>query len=424
MDNTSFLQRDRSSIWHPYSQHGLHPFTLPVKSARGAYLHLEDGTQVLDGISSWWVNLHGHAHPEIAEAIHRQAKKLEHVIFSGFTHEPAINLAEILLDATKRRGALYSKVFYSDNGSTAVEAALKMAYQYHQNRGERSRQKFIALRHSYHGDTLGAMAVSEPEGFHQVFRKLLPRVEFVDADDLDQLERLISAEPDGYAAFIFEPMVQGAGGMKMYAADYLKDAISLCQRFGVLTIGDEVFTGFYRTGKCFAFEHAGVAPDLLCLSKGITGGFLPLAVTLATEGGFSAFVSDEVSRAFLHGHSYTANPIACAAAIESWRLLQEPDCLARVEMISRMTQKHVQRLGKARGVKASRSLGTIGAIELESHQNYMSGTSLTWMQRAVKRGVLLRPLGNVLYAVPPYCLDETEVNNIYETMEELIHEWV
>jgi adenosylmethionine-8-amino-7-oxononanoate aminotransferase len=414
--------RDRSAIWHPYSQHGLHSFALPVKSAKGAYLELEDGTQVLDGISSWWVNLHGHAHPRIADAIHRQAGKLEHVIFSGFTHEPAVQLAEVLLEATARKGAQYSKVFYSDNGSTAVEAALKMAYQYHQNMGVRSRQKFIALKHSYHGDTLGAMAVSEPEGFHQVFRKILPRVDFVEAGDLVQLERLLSLEPAGYAAFIFEPMVQGAGGMRMYGAEYLRNAVSLCRERDVLTIGDEVFTGFHRTGTCFAFEHGGVAPDLLCLSKGITGGFLPLAVTLATEDMFSAFVSKEMSQAFLHGHSYTANPIACAAALESWQLLQDPECLARIEMISSVTQKLIRRLANARGVSSARCLGTVGAVELETRQSYMSGSSQSWMQRAVKRGVLLRPLGNVLYAVPPYCTKEEELVRIYETMEELIDE--
>lgn len=424
MRETSLIQRDRSAIWHPYSQHGLHPLSLPVKSARGAYLELEDGARVLDGISSWWVNLHGHSHPKIAAAIHEQAQKLEHVIFSGFTHEPAVRLAEVLLNATTQRGGKYSKVFYSDNGSTAVEAALKMAYQFYQNRREKTRQKFIALKHSYHGDTLGAMAVSEPEGFHQIFRKILPRVEFVDAGDLDQLERLLSDEPGDYAAFIFEPMIQGAGGMRVYDAKYLSEAVSLCQRYGVLTIGDEVFTGFYRTGKCFSFEHCGIAPDLLCLSKGITGGFLPLAVTLATEDVFSAFVSDELSRAFLHGHSYTANPIACAAALESWGLLQEPECLSRIEMISSVTRKHVQRLAKERGVRSARCLGTVGAVELETPQTYLSGTSQSWMQRAVKRGVLLRPLGNVLYAVPPYCLEETEVTRVYETMEELIHEWI
>lgn len=424
MSDAALIQRDRAVLWHPYSQHGLHPYALPVKSGQGAYLELEDGTQILDGISSWWVNLHGHSHPKIAKAVYRQAGKLEHVIFSGFTHRPAVELAETLLDATGRRGGQYSKVFYSDNGSTAVEAALKMSYQFHQNRGENSRQKFIALRHSYHGDTLGAMAVSEPDGFHQVFRKILPRVDFVDADDLSQLERLITLEPRGYAAFIFEPMIQGAGGMQVYSSEYLREAISLCRQHGILTIGDEVFTGFYRTGKCFAFEHAGIAPDLLCLSKGITGGFLPLAVTLAKEEIFSAFVSNHLSTAFLHGHSYTANPIACAAALESWRLLHETESLDRIAKISSETKSHIERLAKRSGVKSVRALGTIGAVELENQQTYMSGTSQAWMQRAVKRGVLLRPLGNVLYAVPPYCLEESELHKIYEIMEELIDEWV
>ncbi len=430
LSKTILEQRDHAAIWHPYSQHGLYPFTVPVVSASGAYLKIaskdgsDGGIDVLDAISSWWVNLHGHAHPRISKAIFDQSQVLEHVIFSGFTHEPAVQLSELLIRATRRVQAKFSKVFFSDNGSTAVEAALKIAYQYHQNRGETTRQKFIALKNSYHGDTLGAMAVSEPDGFHRPFRRILPPVDFVEPDCIEQIEALLAKDPGAYAAFIFEPAVQGAGGMRMYRADYLKAAMELCRRYGVLTIGDEVFTGFYRTGKCFAFEHVGSAPDLLCLSKGITGGFLPLAVTLATDEVFSVFLSKKMEHAFLHGHSYTANPLACAAAIESWKLLQETECQERMDTISSRTQMHVNRLKRIRGVRTARCLGTIGAVELESDQTYFSGTSHEWMQRAIKRGVLLRPLGNVLYAVPPYCVTAAEVDRIYETMEELIHETV
>jgi adenosylmethionine-8-amino-7-oxononanoate aminotransferase len=418
---SSLVERDRKVIWHPYSQHGLNRAILPVASAQGAYLKLSDGREILDAISSWWANIHGHSHPRIVKAIEKQSSTMEHVIFSGFTHEPAVQLAETLVQYPPLSKIGMSRVFYSDNGSTAVEVALKMAYQFHANRGHKGRKRFIALKNSYHGDTLGAMAVSEPEGFHTVFRPLMPAVDFIDVGNLDQLQQLLDQSPESHAAFIFEPLVQGAAGMQIYDASFLIDAVELCRSKGVLTIADEVFTGFFRTGKCFAFEHARIKPDLVCISKGITGGFLPLAVTLATEEIFEAFVSQEIRTAFLHGHTYTANPITCAAALESWEILQSSECRAKVELLTTLTQKHIEKFKDHSRVQSARCIGTIGAVELRADQmNYFSSKTSSIMDFALERNVLLRPLGSVVYAVPPYCCTEQEISRIYQVMGELL----
>jgi adenosylmethionine---8-amino-7-oxononanoate aminotransferase len=415
---SSWVGRDRELLWHPYTQHGLGREILPVRSGQGAWLELEDGRRVLDAISSWWVNVHGHSHPAIVRAIQEQASRLEHVLFAGFTHEPAVRLAEALIGAAREAGARSTRVFYSDNGSTAVEAALKMAYQFHSNRGEKGRTGFLALRGSYHGDTLGAMAAGDPEGFHSIFRPLMPAVDFVDPGDLPALEEMIARKGTGLAAMIVEPLVQGASGMRMYPPEFLRKASALCRQAGILFICDEVFTGFFRTGTCFAFEQAAIAPDLVTLSKGITGGFLPLAVTLATEEVFDAFKGTDIRQAFLHGHSYTANPIACAAALASWRLLQEPECQRRIARIAEVTRERISALARHPGIKAARSLGTIGAIEIGQGGYFTSGTR-DLAREAIERGVLLRPLGETLYSVPPYCVTDQELGLLFDAMEAL-----
>lgn len=414
----SLVERDKRVLWHPYTQHGLESPLLPIQSASGAYLKLSNGQEVLDGISSWWVNLHGHSEPRIVRAIQNQASQLEHVLFAGMTHEPAVRLAETLLHYPPIQQAGLARVFYSDNGSTAVEVALKMAFQSHLNQGNKGRDRFLALSNAYHGDTFGAMAVGEPTGFHSPFRKLLPQVDFIAPGDLDALKSALEQKGRQYAGFIFEPLVQGAAGMKMYTADYLKQAVELCQAEQILTICDEVFTGFFRTGKCFAFEYGGIRPDILCLSKGITGGFLPLAVTLASEAVFESFLFKDVRKAFLHGHSYTANPIACAAALESWDILQSSECQYRIQRICETTQESMALFNGHSLVKNVRSLGTIGVVEVIEdlgHDYYTSGLS-TLRQFAIERGVFIRPLGNVIYSVPPYCLSPTEVGKIYQTI--------
>lgn len=415
------VERDRKVIWHPYTQHGLARENLPVVSAEGAFLILEDGTKILDAISSWWVNLHGHGHPVIAAAIAGQARTMEHVLFAGFTHEPAVRLAELLLEGAQSNGNRFARAFFSDNGSTAVEAALKMAFQFHLNRGDQKRSRFLALRHSYHGDTFGAMAVGEPTGFHAPFRKLLAPVDFIETSDLEGLQKRLEDQGSEYAAFIFEPLIQAAAGMKVHGAEFLQEAIKHCREKGILTIADEVFTGFYRTGALFASHRAEIDPDLMCLSKGISGGFLPLAATLASQEIYEAFRSTEMRSAFLHGHSYTANPIACAAAVASWGLLQAEETHRRIEAISEKTKARVTALSKK--LKNARSLGTIGAVEISNGGTYFNSRSQGIFDRALRRGVLLRPLGNVIYAVPPYCCTDEEIDRIYDVIEEISHEF-
>lgn len=426
MPNSAISALDREFVWHPYTQHATEGEALPVRAAAGAWLELEDGRKILDAISSWWVNLHGHGHPEMADAIGAQAHALEQVIFAGFTHAPAARLAATLVEAARARNLPLDKVFYSDNGSTAVEVALKLAFQAHYNRGATGRTRFIALSGAYHGDTLGAMAVGEPDGFHAFFRPLLPPVDFVPPDDLAALEQLLAAREDQHAAFIFEPLLQGAGGMRIYSAEYLRAAADLCRAAGIYLIADEVFTGFHRTGPWLACELAGVQPDLVCLSKGLTGGFLPLGVTLATKSIYEAFLHDEKSRAFLHGHSFTGSPLACAAALTSWEILQRAETQARIKAIAVQTAGHLAELARHRAVTVTRQLGTVGVIELKLPPGEKPGYFSTLAPRlragALARGVLLRPLGNVLYAVPPYCVRDEELAMIYRVMAELAEE--
>ena len=417
---SSFSELDQKWVWHPYTQHGLHHPILPVKRGRGSYLELESGQKILDAISSWWVNALGHCHPRIAQAISEQAQELEHVIFAGFTHTPAVRLAEALILATQARGAKFEKVFYSDNGSTAVEVALKMAYQFHQNRGETKRTRFIALRGSYHGDTLGAMAVGEPEGFHTCFKPLLAPVDFITPGQVDGLKRLLHQNPGQYAGLIVEPLIQGAGGMRIHSPEFLKQVAEICREHQILLIFDEVFTGFFRTGKAFAFEKAAVVPDLICFSKVLTGGFLPLAVTLTTQEIFDQFVGDHLSQAFLHGHSYTANPLACAAALATWTELCQPETQNQIQRIEQITAERVSRLHGHPAVDEVRSLGTIGVVELRGESGYFSQKAPLLRKAAIEKGVLLRPLGNVLYTAPPYCFTEQELHFTYDVLEQLV----
>ena len=426
MPNTPISTLDQEFVWHPYTQHATEAEALPVRAAAGAWLELEDGRKILDAISSWWVNLHGHGHPEIAEAIGAQARELEQVIFAGFTHAPAARLAATLVAAARARKLPLDKVFYSDNGSTAVEVALKLAFQAHHNRGATGRTRFIALHGAYHGDTLGAMAVGEPDGFHAFFRPLLPPVDFVPPDDLAALEKLLDAREGQHAAFIFEPLLQGAGGMRIYSAEFLRAAADLCRAAGIFLIADEVFTGFHRTGPWLASELAGIQPDLVCLSKGLTGGFLPLGVTMTTKNIYEAFLDNDKARAFLHGHSFTGSPLACAVALKSWEILQRPETQARIKAITARTEDHLTSLAKHPAVAATRQLGTVGVIELKLPPGEKPGYFSTLAPRlragALARGVLLRPLGNVLYAVPPYCVSNEELATVYRVMGELAEE--
>ncbi len=418
-------QIDQQVVWHPFTQHGMidrHPIVL---KGQGSSLFYND-QWVIDGISSWWVNLLGHSHPELSMAVSQQAHELEHVIFAGFTHEPAILLSQKLVDLAGSRGAALSKVFFSDNGSTSVEVALKMAYQYFQQKGETKRTKFLALKGSYHGDTLGAMSVGEREGFNQVFTPLMFDVDFVDPFNIQELTQAFDQSGEQYAACIVEPMVQGASGMRMYSPEFLDQLSELAKKSGTLIICDEVFTGFYRTGKLFAFEHSQLKPDLLCLSKGLTGGYLPLSVTMARQEIFDQFLGSNMRQAFLHGHSYTANPIACRVALKTLEILLRDETLKKIDQIISWTTQALEEIHLKCPVCNVRQLGTIGAMEVfDENPNYFKGHfSNDFNKKAIERGVLLRPLGGTVYSVPPYCISQDEIKKIYNVIEQIITEGI
>lgn len=417
----SSTEVDKNNIWHPFTQYGFDREFPQITTGKGSLLTLASGEKIIDAISSWWVNLHGHGEPKIAEAISRQAHQLEHAIFSGYTHSPAMALVQKLLPHLKTINAQLSKVFFSDNGSTAVEVALKMAYQYQQQTAKTQKKKFLALRGSYHGDTLAAMSVSEREGFHQVFTPLMAPVDFLTPDDFIELENKKS-QMDQYAAIIFEPLIQGAGGMRLYSPEYLQKLCRYAKEAGCLIVADEIFTGFFRTGSFFACEQAQVSPDIICLSKGLTGGFLPLSLTVATETLFLAFESQEMKKAFLHGHSYTANPIACAAAVASLELLESTSCSQKIRQIQQWTKSELIHLQNLPMVSGARNLGTVGAFEAHSEKNYLAlGQFARHFAKACeKRGALVRPLGATVYTVPPYCTTEEQIKTIYHAIRETL----
>ncbi len=412
---SSLSERDRRVLWHPYTQHGIDPEPLPVAAARGAILTLEDGRELIDGISSWWTCLHGHAHPKIVQAMAAQAAELDHVIFAGATHRPAVELGERLVELAPEGLA---RVFYSDNGSTAVEVALKMTYQACVHRGEPERTVFIALEGSYHGDTFGAMSIGDPVPFFEPYGPFLFEVVRI-PPEAEALGEAFKQHAGRIAALIAEPLVLGAGGMRMVEAAFYRRARELTRAEGALLIADEVMTGFGRTGTRFACEQAGVAPDLMCLAKGLTNGMLPLAVTLATEELFEAFLSEERSRFFPHGHSMTANPIGCAVALASLEVGEETDVLGRLSEIGRTIENRLEGLRGDPRVANLRRLGGIVAFDRvvpPEKAGYLSNVSLHVRRDSIERGVLLRPLGNVIYALPPACTSEEQCDRIAEAM--------
>jgi adenosylmethionine-8-amino-7-oxononanoate aminotransferase len=414
------LGADRHHVWHPYTQHGAADPPIPIVRAEGAYLVDDQGREIFDAISSWWVTLHGHAHPDIVHAIANQAQTLEQVIFAGFTHEPAARLAAALLE---RAPVGLERVFFSDDGSTAVEVAVKIALQYWVNRGE-PRRTIVALENAYHGDTFGAMSVSARGLFTEPFENLLFGVarlpDPVANDVVSALEAMIAQREREIAAVIVEPMLMGAGGMRMWSAGALRGIRELTAAHGIPLIADEVLTGFGRTGPLFACEHAAVSPDLMCLSKGITGGFLPLGATLVTNELFESFTSRDRARTLFHGHSYTANPIACAAGVASLALLDENSVERRREIgwSHRAAATGLQLLD---GVRNVRVLGTVMALDLVSRDaGYLSTMGPALGRFALQRGVLLRPLGNTVYILPPYCSTDDDLARAYDAVADFV----
>jgi adenosylmethionine---8-amino-7-oxononanoate aminotransferase len=422
-------------IWHPFTNSALDPAPIEIERAEGVWLYARDGRRIIDAVSSWWVNLHGHANARIAAAIAEQARKMEHVILAGFTHEPAEKLA---LELRKWVTPELSHLFFSDDGSTAVEVALKLAVQHFSNAGRAVKREIVALEHGYHGDTAGAMSVSDDSPFTDPFRTMRYPVhrmhsaycyrcpvglkrESCHIECVQKLEALMAERGDHIAAVIVEPLLQAAGGMIVHPVEFLQKVRALCTKHDVLLIADEVLTGFGRTGKMFACDLAGVAPDLMCLSKGITGGFLPMGVTLCSDRVQGAFHSENRMHTFYHGHSYTGNALACAAANASLQIFDDEPVFERIAGIAKIHAERLKQLRKFEVVGDTRQIGTIGAIELRTDDaGYLSAMRPKLYRFFLERGVLLRPLGNVVYVLPPYVISPDELHLVWDVIGEAV----
>jgi len=416
--NNSLSKRDAHVIWHPYTQHQKIEEPISITKGEGALLFDEKGNTYIDAISSWWVNLHGHGHPYIAEKIYKQALALEHVIFTHFTHEPAVTLAERILNILPGK---FSKVFYSDNGSTAVEVSLKMAIQFWKNKGQPGRNKILAFNHAYHGDTFGSMSVSARGLFTNSFKDFLFDTIFIDtpkADNLREIRSVIKSYDGQFAAFIYEPLLQAAGGMHMYQAKYLDELLAVLQAENILCIADEVLTGFGRTGSLFAGDSISRHADMICLSKGLTGGTMALGITACNQNIFNAFLSNDRTKTFYHGHSFTANPLACTAGLASLDLLEKTSCRDQIQWIQKQHEEFARNELSVTGMELLiniRTMGTILAFELNTGKHeYVNEVSATVMGKALTQGIYLRPLGNTVYIMPPYCITPEQLRKIYQ----------
>ena len=418
--NSEMMQRDLEVIWHPCTQmkdHETLPL-IPIKSGKGVYLYDFEDNRYIDAVSSWWVNLFGHANEEINNKVKRQLDTLEHVLLAGFTHEPAVELAHKLVNITPEA---LKKVFYVDNGSSAVEAALKMSYHYHLNKGK-SKPIFLSLTNSYHGETIGALSVGDVALYKETYGPLLianmqvpvPVNQSKEAanEALASLEEVLKQKSSEIAALIVEPLIQGAGGMHMYHPDYLAGARKLTQAYNVHLIIDEIMTGFGRTGKMFACEHANISPDFMTLSKGLTGGYLPLSVVMTTDDVYNAFYCDyNDHKAFLHSHSYTGNPLACAAALATLDIFEKNDILGENEKKRAYIEKELEKFKALPNVKEVRQQGMVTAIELKGY-DAKERIGLKIYEYALTQGVLLRPLGHIVYFMPPYIISYEEIDTM------------
>ncbi|AHG63392.1 adenosylmethionine-8-amino-7-oxononanoate aminotransferase [Advenella mimigardefordensis DPN7] len=428
--NRTLAERDKALVWHPFTQEHTAAPRLPVSHGRGPWLFDTDNNAYLDLVSSWWVNLFGHACAPIAQSIAGQANRLEHVLFAGCTHEPAVQLCEALSAVLPTQ---LHKFFFSDNGSTAVEVALKMAHQYWRNAHGQQRKLFIGFEGGYHGDTFGAMSVGAHCGYHDQFRSLFfesvavpfPDIWWDDADvqakeqaALASLEAALSQHAGQVAAMIIEPLVQGAAGMRMCRPQFVARACALARANDTLVIFDEVMTGFGRTGTRFAFEQTGVVPDFLCVSKGITGGFLPLALTITGDPIYEAFLSEQAERAFSHGHSYTANPLACAAAVAAMALLESDETSHALQVLPQCHYEGLQQLQQeVPTIRHPRVTGTVAAFDLPASYPQAAGQL---HQRFLEKGLLIRPIGQTVYLLPPYVISQAQLQAAYETIGQVL----
>ncbi|MBV1923567.1 MAG: adenosylmethionine--8-amino-7-oxononanoate transaminase [Flavobacteriaceae bacterium] len=414
----SLQERDKKHIWHPLTQHKTSTSSLGIVSANTALLWDEGGNKYIDGIASWYTAMYGHCHPYITSKVAAQMLKLDQVVFSGFTHEPAVELSEKLIEILPNN---QQKLFFSDNGSTSVEIAIKMAMQYHFNKGEK-RTALLAFEDGFHGDTFGAMSVSGLSVYNGPFEDLLLNVHRIPVPNgnnnpevLKLAAELISEH--NIAGFIYEPLVQGAAAMKMNNAEGLNDLLQLCNENNIITIADEVMTGFGKTGKNFASEYMETQPDIICLSKALTAGLLPMAITTCTQDIYDAFYSDELAKGLFHGHTYTANPLACRAAIAGIELLQTDEMQANIKRIETSHLSFASTIKDHPKVKNVRQLGVIFAFDLNIEMERYGNTRNQLFDFFMKRGVFLRPLGNTIYILPPYVISEEELNTIYKTIE-------
>ncbi len=420
----SILRSDIQNIWHPFTQTYGSATPVAIVKGEGLYLITENGDKIMDAVSSWWTNIHGHCHPYLAQKIAEQANTLDHVIFAGFTHPKAVELSEHLLKILPKN---FSKIFFSDDGSTAVEVAIKMALQYWHNQGKQ-KNKIIAFKEAYHGDTFGAMAVGGRGSFNRPFESLLFEVDFIDAPlpgkEEEALKQLQNSINENTAAFIFEPLLLGTAGMQMYSADVLQKMVNICSAAKVLTIADEVLTGFYRTGKCFATNNLQAGTDIICLSKGITGGTMALGVTACSQNIFDAFISEDKFKTFFHGHSYTGNPIACAAACANMELLAQEKTLCNIKNLCDRQTQWMQKFKTHPALLHARNLGTINAFEINTGKNssYFSNIRDDIYNFFMQKNILLRPLGNIIYVMPPYCITSDELKHLYEEIDAFLNQ--
>ncbi len=428
MNNEMMANRDLDVIWHPCTQMKDHEFLpmIPVKSGKGVYLEDFEGNRYIDAISSWWVNIFGHANDYINAAVKKQLDTLEHVILAGFTHEQVVRLSERLVKLTPEG---LTRCFYADNGSSAVEVALKMSYHFHKNQG-RERPLFVSLNNSYHGETIGALSVGDVELYKETYEPLLIRSiqtavpkdqsEAAALEAAEALEACFQAHPDEIAALIVEPLIQGAGSMHMYHPLFLTKARELCTAYGIHLIADEVMAGFGRTGTMFAVEQAGITPDYIVLSKGLTGGYLPLSVVLTTDEVYRAFYCDyKLYKAFLHSHSYTGNALACSAANATLDLFESENIIERNKETAAYIASKLERFKRLENVKEVRQCGMVAAIELKGY-DASERIGLKVYEHGLKNGVLLRPLGHIVYFMPPYIITKEEIDIMMDTAYDAI----